>query len=1138
MNATKQFLVIVLLCSVTLLTLPAFSQSSTTGAINGVVSDPTGAVVANAKVSAKSDATAATLNTTTTGEGYFRFSLLQPGPYSLTVTASGFETVSTKVQVVLNQVSTANIPLRVGSTIETIEVSAPTVQIETADLATGFSTQQIAQLPNPGNDLSAVAQTAPGVIMNTGGGFGNFSSFGLPATSNLFTLNGMNDNDPFLNLNNSGATNLLLGANDVQEATVVNNGYSPQYGQLAGAQINYVTKSGSNQWHGNAVYYWNGRAMNANDYFNNATKTKIPFDNVNQWAASFGGPIKKDKTFFFFNYEGLRVVLPTSSPALIPSAQFQTATLNNVAAVSVPLYKTMFGLFNGAPGASAATNTLAPGQFLVDPANPTSDVVFTGNGCGNNFIDSATTALFAKQLAHGSPAPAGLLPCATTFQSTAGNFTHEYTLNLRIDHIFSDADKIFGRVQTDRGVQATFTDQINPVFNAVSTQPEYQGQMGWTHVFGTNAVNEFKVSDLWYSAIFTNPNRAAALAALPTSMVMLDGTLSLLGGADFAFPQGRNVNQYQFVDDFQMTRGKHTWKFGVNFHRDNVTDFDYGINTSGTLVELGLDSFYNGSADIFQQSFPTRLSQPIALYNLGFYGGDEWRISPRLKVSLSLRLDHNSNPVCQTNCFAALTQPFTTLAQDPNAANLAYNKVIKTGLHQAYPSTDMVVWQPRLGFTWSPFANNKTVVSGGIGIFSDAFPATVVDSFSKNAPLFNTFTVFFNNLSPASDPNGFFAQAAAANSDFIKSFNAGVAPVPFAGPNYTSADKEIRQPRYQEWNLRVQRDIGWRTAISLNYVGNHGIFEVVPNSGVNAFGDLGKGKFFAGLPKTAPDSAFGSVTQLQSIAVSNYNGLVSSIRHDLSHGLQFQANYTWSHALDEISNAGLLPYNQGTAPSLGTLINPSNLRANYGNADYDVRHNFTANYVWENSFRHLFHWGPNAVFRGWNFSGTIFRHSGQPFSVIDSASTGALGSNNYTGPLLAGIIGGTSGTVGCNVHATNVGTSPTPCLNSAGFTAAGSLTAFASQARNQFRGPGYFDTDFTVIKHNKLPNMEHGDLAIGLQFFNLFNHPNLDNPVSDVNSSRFGVVTRTVNTPTSILGSFLGGDASPRLIQLKAEFKF
>ncbi len=1107
------FIVAVLSCI--LLASPAFSQSTTAGDISGTITDPSGAVVPNVKVTAKADATGESRTTTTSGEGSYRFALLQPGSYTIEVSVSGFQPATRKVQVGVGQTSTVNIAMTISGSNTVVEVSAQALQVESSDISTGFTNEQIAQVPNPGNDLSAIAQTAPGVVINTGGGFGNFSSFGLPGTSNLFTLNGMNDNDPFLNLNNSGATNLLLGANELQQATVVSNGYSGQYGQLAGAQINYTTKSGGNQWHGNAVYWWNGRVLNANNFFNNATKTPKPFDNVNQWALSFGGPIKKDKTFFFFNYEGLRVVLPTSLPAFIPSQQFQAAALANLSGnpQQVAFYQNLFKLYNNAPGAAAST-----------PSSTCGDAGVAGAG------------LLAST------------PCISTFQSTAGNFTHEYLASLRIDHNFSESDKIYGRVQTDHGVQATFTDPINSVFNGVSTQPEYQGQLGWTHIFGSSAVNEFKVSDLWYSAIFSNPSNAAARAAFPTTLILNDGSLTTLGGINEIFPQGRNVNQYQIVDDFQTTRGKHTWKFGVNYHRDDVTDFDYGTNTSGTLVELSMQSLFDGVTDFYQQAFPTRLSQPIALYGLGIYGGDEWRVTNKLKLSMTLRLDHNSNPVCQTNCFAAPSQPFTTLAQNPNAATLPYNQVIKTGLHQAYPSTDIVVWQPRLGFTWSPFGN-KTVVSGGIGIFTDSFPATVVDNFSKNSPVSNLFTIgnLFgttgSNLSAPGDPTSIFASATAANQAFISGFNSGKAlcppspPQPLgcitAAPNLTSSDKEIRQPRYQEWNLQIQHDLGWNSVINLNYVGNHGIFEVVANSGVNAFGGG-----FAGLPIAAPDAAFGQVTQYQSIAVSNYNGLVVGFRHNARFGLTFNANYTWSHALDEISNAGLLPYNQGSAPSIGTLINPFKVRANYGNADYDIRHNFTANYVWSNSLRHIFKWGPNAVFSGWNFSGTIFAHSGNPFSVIDSATTGNLSGNNYTGPVLANITGATNGTASCGRGSTNTGSTPVTCLNTAGFNVPGSLTAFGNQARNQFRGPGYFDTDFSVVKHTKLPGWERGEVNFGFQFFNLFNHPNFDNPVADIANARFGLVTRTVNTPTSILGSFLGGDASPRLIQLKAEFNF
>jgi outer membrane receptor protein involved in Fe transport len=1099
-----------------MLALPAFSQSTTSGDVVGVVSDPTGAVLPKASVTAKSDATGVIQKTTTNEEGFYRFSLLQPGAYTITAGTGGFEEITRKVRVSVGQVTTANVQLGVKGTSTTIEVTASPMQVENGDVSTGFGSEQISQMPNPGNDLSAIAQTAPGVVMNTQGGFGNFSSFGLPGTSNLFTIDGQNDNDPFLNLNNSGATNLLLGANDVQEATVTSNGYSGQFGQLAGAQVNYVTKSGSNEFHGNAIYYWNGRALNANDYRNNlqvqgGPSTPRPFDNINQWAVSFGGPIRKEKTFFFFNYEGLRVVLPTSGTVRIPSLGFEQATIQNLMttglSASVPFYQNIFNLYNQTPG--AATGTPAP-----------------------------------------CPSFSGGPDCALVFQNTATNFTREYQMSLRIDQKFSDKDSMYGRVQTDRGVQATATDRINPLFNAQSTQPEYQGQLSETHVFSPNAINEFKMSASWYSAIFSNANRAATLAAFPTTLAF-SGGFSTLGRDANLWPQGRNVTQYQLTDDFSLTRGKHTWKFGGNFRRNDVTDFDYGMLTSGLAVST-VDTFFAGGVDNFTQAFPTRLSQPIALYGLGVYAQDEWRLTKKLRLTLALRLDHNSNPVCQTNCFAELTGPFTSLNHDPT---IPYNQVIKTGLHQAYPATDALVWQPRLGFAYSPFSNDKTIVRGGIGIFSDSFAAVLVDNFSSNAPVLNQFVVT-GNLSPVQG-NNVFQVAHDSNQAFLNGFTAGqtlaqiqAADPFFAPPGVTASDKSIRQPRYEEWNLEVQHNVGVNTVLSLNYVGNHGIFEAVQNNGVNGFADAANFPGgFTGLPSAAPDQRFGIVNQIQSIAVSNYNGLVTSVKHQFNRGFAFQVNYTWSHTLDEVSNGGLLPFNFNTNTSPLNPFNPFNIRQNYGNADYDVRHYFSANYVWDNSLRHLFKWGPNALFGGWTISGTLFSRSGLPFTVIDSGTAAFLNADNFGGTVPAQIVGATANG-GCGkANATpdpatgNVGA----CLSGNGFASPASL-AF-NQGRNQFRGPNYFNTDLTVMKHTKIPGSEHAELAVGFQFFNLLNHPNFDQPVNDFAAFNntpgahpqvgdFGTIISTVNTPTSILGSFLGGDASPRLIQLKAEFKF
>jgi len=251
------------------------AQTITTGDLAGTITDPSGAVVPNATVVLKSLDEGSTNSSNTNSSGYYHFSYLKPGNYSVTANAPGFQTTEKKVVVALGASPSINFQLTLGGASTTIEVTGAAAQIETEDanLTANFSSKQLDLLPNPGNDLSAVALTSPGAVMNTAGGStyggGNFEVYGLPATSNLFTLDGSNDNDPYFNVNNSGATNLTLGLNDVSESTVVANGYSGAYGGLAGANVNYVTKSGSNAFHGNAIYWWNGDILDANNYFRN-----------------------------------------------------------------------------------------------------------------------------------------------------------------------------------------------------------------------------------------------------------------------------------------------------------------------------------------------------------------------------------------------------------------------------------------------------------------------------------------------------------------------------------------------------------------------------------------------------------------------------------------------------------------------------------------------------------------------------------------------------------------------------------------------------------------------------------------------------------------------------------------------------
>ena len=255
-----------------------FAQSLTSGGVTGTVTDPSGAAVPSANVTLKNNDTGAMQNTTTNSTGAYRFALLNPGSYSVSVKAPGFQGMQQNVSVSVGQSSTVDAKLEVASAATTVEVTAQgsVLQTDNGNVSTSVSPEIVAYMPNPGNDLSYYVQTAPGATMNTQAGYGNTATFGISATSNLFTVDGMNENDPFLNLNNSGATNLMLGANDVQTATVVNNGYSGEYGSLAGANVNYVTKSGGNKFHGNAEYFWNGRNMNANDWFLNNQGTPRP----------------------------------------------------------------------------------------------------------------------------------------------------------------------------------------------------------------------------------------------------------------------------------------------------------------------------------------------------------------------------------------------------------------------------------------------------------------------------------------------------------------------------------------------------------------------------------------------------------------------------------------------------------------------------------------------------------------------------------------------------------------------------------------------------------------------------------------------------------------------------------------------
>lgn len=1092
-----------LLLATCLMAPTAFGQSLTTGDISGTVTDPMGAVLANAAVTLTSAATGEVRTGTTNSSGSYRFSLLKPGSYTVGVTAPGFTTTQSQYTVNVGQATVANVKLTVGRSATTVEVTGapPLVQTETANLSTNFDQAIVQNAPNGGNDLSYIAQTSPGAVMNAAGGYGNFSVYGLPATANLFTVNGENDMDPYLNLNNTGATNLQLGKNDLQEVTVISNAYSGQYGQQAGAQVNYVTKSGTNQFHGDAIYYWNGSSMNANGWFNNVSGVPKPFANNNQWAAGVGGPIKKDKLFFYANTEGLRFVLPSSGPVFAWSPNYITNSLAAVAVtnpVELPLYQRYYNLFQSAPGyPGAALNTSSNGD----------------GGCGAPIVGN----------------------CIGSYQANAGQLGNEYIVSGRVDYNLSDKDQLFWRVRMDRGTQPTTADFINPAFSANSFQPSYDGQGQWSHVFSPNATNQFVYAGSYYRAIFTQNDPGL----FPYTVIGSGFNLTRVGGLTYDFPQGRNVTQYQFVDDFSWTKGNHSLKFGANFRRYDISDYVFSVLNNPEVITNDPSTFFSGDAHQTRQRFPTQSSIPVSLWGIGLYAQDEWRATKNLMLTFALRGEHNSNPVCRIGCGSLLNGSFNNLLASGAISDSApYNSYINANRHSLYSGVDTIDWGPRVGFAWSPYHNDKTVVRGGFGIFYDALAAGVADDFMLNIPnvvaVYNTGSIPWADTTTPASPYILGANSAAAikagfaNGASYDTLSAQLGSS-FRTPGMISQTGTFKTPYYEQWSIGIQQALGDKSALTLNYVGNHGVHIPVENPGLNTYG-VG----FPPYPNTAPTNVFTTVAEYYSGGISNYNGLTATYTQRMAYGFTIQANYTWSHAMDEISNGGFQPFSDNTDVSLLYQINPSCLRCNnYGNADYNVSNYFSATYVWMTpwKFGNRF---VNGAIGGWTISQNFFARVGLPFTVLDY--------NNFYGNFtpnggynVASVIQG--GQTSCGSQSNYV--TGTPCLNANNFYDGGTNPfppSFPNQRRNQYRGPGFFDSDLSVNKNFKLT--ERVNFGVGANFYNVFNHPNFDLPDNGLGDSTFGQTLTMALPPTGPYGSFFANLPSARVIQFQGKLTF
>jgi hypothetical protein len=1155
---TRVGLAILLLAGGLLAPEAVFGQGETTSAIVGEVSDASGADVAGATVTVVNVATGLKRSATTDESGRFSFAQLSPGTYAVKAEAEGFEAQKNEaVSAGLGQKQTINFTLRVAQAKESIEVKsdAAILNPENANTSTTLTAKALENLPNPGGDLTYPLQFAAGALINTAGsgndfvgssnGYGNVEFNGLPALSNGYIVDGLETNDPLTNLNSGLSTNLVLGLNSIAEVTVNTFSYAVDQGRYGAAQVNYVTKSGSNQFHGNLYELWNGSRFNAADFFTNATPgNHKPRSTVNHFGGSLGGPVVRDKLFFFFDSEWVRIALPIVTEATVPTPAFQNYVLQQLpsglkdpvtgkiifpaAPELVPFYQKMFSLYGNTNG-----TPLAVLGCPFDAGGGAPAIANDGNGCANR-----------QSVSHSSD-------------------DHEQVQTVRMDYNIDEKNTTWYRFQADTGVQAAYTDPINGVFDSVSPQPLYSFAAGYTHVFSQNLVNYFNPAFSWYESLFGPADFAKTLSAFP---IVLQGSganapFTTVGGLDNTWVQGRRASRFFINDNLAWSHGAHELRFGTNTRILRLNDYDFGEGSVPTVVYTTLPQYIYGVASTATETFPTAANEPFNFLNLDLYAQDTWKVTRKLTWTFGIRDTFNSNPLNPHEEIARLGGSFASISHD---VNQPLNAAIQTHLGNVFSSTPLAILQPRTAIAWQ--LQSKTVVRAGFGLFSDILPGSIADVVGVNPPYVKTFqggllgTAGGMAIAPGVS-NSAVDATVAANGTFTSGFAQGqlscasslANPATCLPPVAITAapDGELHAPYFMEWSLGVEHQLGATGKLLAQYVGTRAVNQPYLTQ-VNGYQTVCEGCFAPFPYAQSTDPRFGAVTQFSTGANSHYDGLQMTAEKRFGNGLTGQVNYTWSRCMDTVSNGGFLQFSAGGI--LSPL--PGDLARDYGPCDYDIRNNLNAQYVYALPMN-VKQRGLGYMVNGWQVSGTLFWHSGIPFSVLSTPySANGNGIVNGSGPQFASVVPG----VPLYEHApipgvTQPGTvqwlNPNAFVSSVdpstGACAGGDNAKncqFGNLGRNALRGPDFTWSDFYLTKSFAL--REHLKLRFDTQFFNVFNHPNFGLPSmllagipgKPSTQTGFGALTYATSPPTGLLGVGLGGDSTPRMIAFQMRLEF
>ena len=1113
--------------------LAAVSLSAQTfrGTILGTVTDPSGAVVAGAKVSVKNTGTGLERSTETSGDGSYSLPELPIGTYNVTVTQQGFQTfVARGVTVDVATERRVDAPLKTGQITTAVEVSGellPQVETTSAELGGTLTSERIENLPVNGRDYTKLIYLNPGIagspdqISDSPGSYGTFSMNGSRGRSNNFLLDGTDMNDGYRNdpaINEAGVFGdpaTILPIDAVAELRVLSN-YEAEYGRNSGAVINIVTKSGTNQWHGSALEYFRTGKLGARNYFNFAPDKKSPFNN-NQFGGSVGGALVKDKTFVYLDYEGQRE--------------------------------------NG----GQAGTTCVPDPAVI----ATAEAQITAMG---DSVNPISTALLARN-PWPTPNIVGALSdqegCSTPNLSTSTQFFNRVDSFIgKIDQNFNPNNMLTGRYYFGDSSQsfpfAQLAGGLLPGFNTTTPTRVQLIALSYVNIVNANQVNEVRLGWNRFAEGFFpedqsfNPNSIG----LNTGVGAYDGGLPATSvggfsqiGATTSIPRNRVDSNWHFVDNYSWKRGKHDVKFGYEFRRTTimqVIDHNFrgtlsfgndvtspnNVNTPLSSLQAFLEGIPDGGAQVAGNSKRHTFQNSHA-----FFIQDSFRVTPKLTLNYGLRWDY-------FGVTGEKSHQFYTF--DPNANGGTGDNVPTSQIY----AKDLNNFAPRIAFAYDLTGKGQTVIRGGWGLFYDAFSQ---DMFLGHLPWNCVFC-------PGPAYPGLGPNALATGSVTGAVLDPNTAVYSGYGPegDFFAVDPKMRTPYVQNFNLNIQHQLSSRLMLQVGYVGAKGtkLFQFLdinqPSQAAITAADLAcvpdqiNGAYCPsgyGVPRTFASSFF-YLNQEKSSANSMYHALQTSLRSSKWHGISSQANFVWSHSIDTASDLEDFEPNQAQ-PQNSTF--PAGDR---GNSSFDIRRRFTWNFVYEFPKSHG---SMQKLVNGWGLNGILNLQDGQPWHLnyeFEGDYTGA--GEGFDRP---DVVSPLQYNFRDPLHFLNLSAFAAPCTwgNPQGNDGTSDETNcvpgtrhFGNLGRNSLKGPSFKEFNFSVFKNTVLT--EHMNLELRAEFFNLLNHPNFSSPllpnfIADVGAPdaatgrHTGYYTLQATGDVGIGNPFLGG-GGPRGVQFAAIVKF